>query len=47
VAKGLKELEQENNRLKRFLAEAEFDKAMLYPKALGRNGTAPPVPPSG
>jgi hypothetical protein len=28
-AKRLKELEQENSRLKRFLAEAELDKAML------------------
>ena len=28
-AKRLKELEQENNRLKRLLADAEFDKAML------------------
>ena len=28
-AKRLKELEQENNRLKRLLADAELDKAML------------------
>jgi hypothetical protein len=28
-AKRLKELEQENSRLKRLLAEAELDKAML------------------
>ncbi len=28
-AKRLKELEQENSRLKRMLADAEFDKAML------------------
>jgi putative transposase len=28
-AKRLKELEQQNNRLKRLLADAELDKAML------------------
>jgi len=28
-AKRLKELEEENNRLKRLLADAELDKAML------------------
>ena len=28
-AKGLKELEQENKRLKKLLAEAELDKAIL------------------
>jgi hypothetical protein len=28
-AKRVKELEQENNRLKRLLADAELDKAML------------------
>ena len=28
-AKCLKELEQQNNRLKRLLADAELDKAML------------------
>jgi putative transposase len=28
-ARGLKELEQENARLKKLLAEAELDKAML------------------
>ena len=28
-AKRLKELEQENNRLKRLLADAELDKVML------------------
>ena len=33
-AKRLKELEQENSRLKRLLAEAELDKAMLRGMAL-------------
>jgi transposase-like protein len=32
-AKRLKELEQENTRLKRLLADAELDKAMLQPQA--------------
>jgi hypothetical protein len=34
-AKRLKELEQEINRLKRFLADAELDKAMLKELAEG------------
>ena len=34
-AKRLKELEQENTRLKRLLAEAELDKAMLKELAEG------------
>jgi putative transposase len=34
-AKRLKELEQENSRLKRLLAEAELDKAMLKELAEG------------
>ena len=34
-AQQLKELEQENSRLKRLLAEAEFDKAMLKDIAEG------------
>jgi hypothetical protein len=34
-AKRLKELEQENNRLKRLLADAELDKAMLKELAEG------------
>ena len=34
-AKRLKELEKENNRLKRLLAEAELDKAMLKEVARG------------
>ncbi len=34
-AKSLKELEQENNRLKRLLAAAELDKAMLKELAEG------------
>jgi transposase-like protein len=34
-AKRLKELEQENSRLKRLLAEAELDKAMLRELASG------------
>jgi transposase-like protein len=34
-AKRLKELEQENGRLKRLLAEAELDKAMLREVAAG------------
>jgi hypothetical protein len=34
-AKRLKELEQENARLKRLLAEAELDKAMLKELAEG------------
>ena len=32
-AKRLKELEQDSTQLKRLLAEAELDKAMLQPKA--------------
>jgi len=34
-AKRLKELEKENNRLKKLLAEAELDKAILKEAALG------------
>ena len=34
-AKRLKELEQENNRLKRLLADAELDKAMLKARVPG------------
>jgi putative transposase len=34
-AKRLKELEQENNRLKRLLADDELDKAMLKEPAEG------------
>ena len=34
-AKRLKELEQENSRLKRLLADAELDKAMLKELAEG------------
>jgi putative transposase len=34
-AKRLKELEQENTRLKRMLADAELDKAMLKEPAEG------------
>ena len=36
-AKRLKELEGENARLKRFLAEAELDKAMLKEALLGND----------
>ena len=38
-AKRLKELETENNRLWKLLAEADFDKAMLK-YLLGKNGEA-------
>ena len=35
-AKRLKELEKENSRLKRLLADAEFDKAILREVAEGK-----------
>ena len=35
-AKRLKELEKENSRLKRLLADAELDKAILKEAALGK-----------
>ena len=38
-AKRLRELESENNRLKKLLAEAELDKAMLR-DVLGKSGKA-------
>ena len=39
-AKRLKELENENARLKRLLADAELDKATAEPGAEARNGRA-------
>jgi len=50
-AKRLKDLEKENSRLKRLLADAELDKAILRPSSgsalPGRTGNSNPPKPSG
>jgi transposase-like protein len=43
-AKRLRELETENARLKKLLAEAELDKAMLKELAEGTSDPGPPPP---
>ena len=45
-AKRLRELEHEDARLKKLLAEAELDKAMLK-DVLGKSGEADPAPRGG
>ena len=50
-AKRMKDLEKENSRLKRLLADAELDKAILRPSSgsalPGRRGNSNPPKPSG